>query len=103
MATVLIIDDQPSARALMRAILEAGGHSVVEASSGREALRSAIERHDLVITDILMPDMDGLEVLRRIKRGQGGEHGPPPVLVVSSGWANRDSDLLSVAESYQRP
>jgi CheY-like chemotaxis protein len=100
MATVLIIEDQPSARALMRSILEAGGHTVVEARNGREAMRVPMKPYDLVITDILMPDMDGLEVLRRIKRG----HCDPlrrdlPVLVVSSGWANPNSDLLSVARA----
>jgi CheY-like chemotaxis protein len=100
MATVLIIDDQASARALMRSTLEAGGHTVVEAPNGREALRSPIERYDLVITDILMPEMDGLEVLRRIKGSPSSRvRRDVPVLVVSGGWGNPDSDLLSVAKA----
>lgn len=66
---VLIVDDDPKVRQTLRAILEASSHSVMEAGNGREAL-PLIERHkpDLMIVDIVMPEMDGLETIRLLRR-----------------------------------
>ena len=66
---VLIVDDDPNTRELLRAVLEPLEHNVSEASNGREAVRS-VERHepDLMIVDILMPEMDGLETIRFLRR-----------------------------------
>jgi cyclic di-GMP phosphodiesterase len=67
-ATVLVVDDEPSARSLLRRILQPRGYTVIEAASGQEALTLAeAERPDLLILDITMPDIDGIEVCRRIK------------------------------------
>jgi CheY-like chemotaxis protein len=69
MATILIVDDEASVRKLLRLILAEGGHDVIAAGSGPEALRILQGRSvDLVITDIIMPDMDGLELIKAIKR-----------------------------------
>jgi putative two-component system response regulator len=67
-ATVLIADDEPAARSLLRRILEPAGYKVIEAHSGRAAL-SLVEAEgpDLVILDITMPDVDGIEICRAIK------------------------------------
>ena len=64
MATILVIDDQEPIRALLRLALEGAGHDVLEASNGRLglALYRASEA-DLIITDIVMPEMDGLELM----------------------------------------
>jgi len=63
------VDDDPSVRELLRRALENAGYPVVEAQSGKEAL-AQIERKsiDLLITDLAMPDGEGLEVIREIKR-----------------------------------
>ena len=64
MATILVIEDQEPVRALLRRALEGAGHEVLEASNGRLGL--ALYRAsaaDLVITDIVMPEMDGLEMM----------------------------------------
>ncbi len=69
MPKVLIIDDVDFARATIRHILEREDYEIIEAENGREALKQ-IERQrpDLVLLDILMPEMEGLETLRAIAR-----------------------------------
>lgn len=63
MASILVIDDHASIRTLLRSILEADGHHVREAEDGETGLRLyRDEAADLVITDILMPGRDGMEV-----------------------------------------
>ena len=69
MATILVIDDQEAIRALLRFTLESVGHEVLEASNGRLGLRLFRERGaDLVITDITMPEMNGLELILELTR-----------------------------------
>ena len=68
-ARVLVVDDEPGIRTLLREYLRADGHEVVEAASGAEALACFAEQPvDLVLLDIGLPDMDGLEVLRTLRR-----------------------------------
>jgi len=69
--TVLVVDDEPEIVRLLRSYLERDGYRVVTASNGEEALYAARrERPDLVVLDILMPRMDGLEFTRRVRREQ---------------------------------
>ena len=65
--TLLLADDEAGITALMRQYFEAAGYRVVCASSGREALERLSCRPDLILLDISMPDVDGLEVCRRIR------------------------------------
>jgi len=69
MADILIIDDDPHIRRLMSRILQAAGHRVREAANGREGMRLFGERRaDLVITDLVMPDAEGIETIRALRR-----------------------------------
>ncbi len=69
---VLVADDQPLNLELARATLEAGGFEVDLAHSGRQALDLVrLLKPDLVLLDIQMPDIDGLEVARRLKADPG--------------------------------
>ncbi len=68
MASILIIDDADPVRDILRKLLERVGHTVFEATDGKSALRMyAGNPTDLVITDIYMPEMDGIEFLIRVR------------------------------------
>jgi signal transduction histidine kinase/DNA-binding response OmpR family regulator len=68
MATILIVDDRPTNRDFLVTLLGYGGHRLVEAADGAEALGVAeAERPDLIISDILMPTMDGYEFVRQLR------------------------------------
>jgi DNA-binding response OmpR family regulator len=68
MPRVLVVDDDPNARELLRVYLTAKGYEVVEAETGQEALRRVREdRPHLALLDINLPDISGLEVLRQAK------------------------------------
>lgn len=70
---VLVVDDEPNIRELVQVALKFHGCSVTTASSGKEALRQAeAMRPDLIVLDVMMPDMDGFEVCRRL-RAAGNE------------------------------
>ena len=94
MAKVLVIDDSVSTLDLIEIILTRAGHTVVVLDSGKrgEALL-ARESLDLVITDVYMPDMDGLEVLRAVRRMHPGL----PVIAMSS--LTGKYDMLTVARA----
>ena len=69
MATILVIDDQEPVRRLLRAVLERAGHEVTEAPNGRLGLAAYRERPtDLVITDMLMPEMNGIDMILELTR-----------------------------------
>ncbi|MDR1676773.1 MAG: sigma 54-interacting transcriptional regulator, partial [Deltaproteobacteria bacterium] len=80
--TILLVDDEPNYRLIIGRILDAQGYNVVEAGSGREALelfRESLEM-DLVMTDITMPDGDGMELLSKIKE----ERSEVPVVMLTA-------------------
>ena len=67
MHTVLVVDDRPDARYSMTRPLSAAGFDVRETATGRDALRLARLQTDAIVLDLALPDMDGFEVLRRLK------------------------------------
>jgi two-component system chemotaxis response regulator CheY len=68
MAKVLVVDDSALSRRISRRILEEAGHAVADAADGLAALeRYALDRPDLVLLDVTMAEMDGLEVLRQLR------------------------------------
>jgi CheY-like chemotaxis protein len=106
MKHILIIDDDPSILLLFSQFLESAGYSVASAPDGTEGLRSVkAEKPDLIITDIMMPEMDGLELLMEIKRNHPGI----PVIAISGGMKIRPISFLPQAKKlgarhiFQKP
>jgi two-component system response regulator AtoC len=91
---VLLVDDQPELRRIFRRSLVKLGHEVVEAPNGRAAVELVREQHfDVVISDVRMPDMDGLELLHQLC-----EHDAElPVILVSGGF---DAEAEQAATEY---
>jgi two-component system chemotaxis response regulator CheY len=96
MRRVLLVEDSVSARAFVRAVLEGpefgttqGGCEVIEASSGFDAMRLLPRGpYDLIITDINMADINGLELIRFIRKS--AHHGTTPLLIISTLRAEQD-------------
>jgi two-component system, chemotaxis family, chemotaxis protein CheY len=101
MATILVVDDSPTIRRMVRASLNALTTSFAEAASGLEAIEVlAVRSIDAIVLDLNMPDMHGLDVLRFIR--SHGQYGAVPVLVLTTrGDANsRDVALQAGASAY---
>jgi len=83
MKKVLVVEDNEQNRYLMEYMLEKSGYTVVLAHTGTEWLAMAIrERPDLILMDIQLPDLDGLEVTRRIRASEAD--GKIPIVAVTS-------------------
>lgn len=84
MPRVLVIDDNDDTRDILRVVLEGAGYAVEVAADGDEGLRAQHARPaDVVITDIFMPNRDGLETISRLR----AEHPRVKVVVISGGGA----------------
>ena len=82
-ATILIADDDVISRKILRRLLEQDGHEVRAAADGREALQLfAAESCDVVLLDVVMPELDGISVLEQLKGTPGCEH--VPVIMISA-------------------
>ena len=104
MATILVIDDQEPIRALLRVALEGAGYEVLEASNGRLGLALYRERSaDLIITDIFMPEMDGLELMLELTRNFLNVK----VIAMSGGLEGEGgltaAKLLGARQTFQKP
>jgi CheY-like chemotaxis protein len=89
MARILVIDDEEDARTLVRQALESDGHEVIPANDGAEGLALQRQRPaDLVITDIFMPEADGIETIHKLKKDF------PDVKVIAMSGGGRSSSML---------
>ncbi len=74
MATILVVDDKPLNRTLLTTLLGYGGHHMIEAANGFEAIeKTSLEHPDLTITDILMPGMDGYQLVKKLREIEGSQ------------------------------
>jgi len=87
--TILVVDDERAIQRFLRPSLEENGFTVVEASTGKTALELAVaKKPDVILLDLSLPDMDGLDVLKRLR-----EWTSAPVIVVSA--RGQESDKIS--------
>ncbi len=100
-ATVMIVDDSMLVRAVVRAGLEAEGYDVIEAEDGTVALDRCRQRQpDVILLDIVMPGLDGYEVLARLKSDPDLSHIPVVFLTGRTGMADVVSGLRAGAHDY---
>ncbi|MEX1182804.1 MAG: response regulator [Gemmatimonadota bacterium] len=107
MSSILIIDDDASVRRLLRKALEGAGHTVAEANNGGTGMQRFREkRSDLVITDLYMPEQDGIETIQQLRAeapgcrilavsGEAAARGTPGAL--------RDAGLLGADAMLAKP
>lgn len=94
MARILVVDDTYEVRAFLREFLESAGHEVGEADNGASGIRLAVTfAPDLVITDILMPGKEGLEMIQELRRLDPR----PRVIAISGGSTTGKLDVLKLA------
>ena len=97
MSTVLVIDDDPGMRDMIRNMLESAKYQVIVAASGVSALPLFREhRPQLVITDILMPDKDGIETVREIRKIDP----EAKIIAVSGGGRAKYTNFLQIAQAF---
>ncbi len=90
MARILIIDDEPNLRSMLRRMLYLAGHQVSEAGNGAEGI-DLYERDppDLIITDILMPEKEGIETIMALHRADPDL----PIIAISGGGSSGGTDF----------
>lgn len=106
MARILVLDDHEGTRRALRRVLESEGHEVLEASDGQQAWAAlARDLPDLVISDVYMPEMDGIEFLIRLVDRypavpliamSGGAHAP-------AGFVLEDARHLGAVSTLEKP
>jgi CheY-like chemotaxis protein len=97
MARILIIDDEDPVRNMLRQVLERAGHEVAEAPDGNVGMQHVREQPiELVVTDILMPEQEGIETIRRLHR----DFPCIKVLAISGGGRRKNLDVLLEAEFF---
>ena len=104
MATILIIDDEEPIRALLRTTLEGAGHEVVEAANGRIGLDLyRLKPTDMIITDIAMPELNGLDLILTLTR----QFLHAKVIAISGGGGEKNvldvAKLLGARRTMQKP
>jgi DNA-binding response OmpR family regulator len=96
MSKILLIDDEENARVLTAHFLELAGHEVVMAENGIKGLETAdAETFDLIITDIIMPEKEGLETIIDFRK----KNADLPILAISGGGILASEELLEMALS----
>jgi DNA-binding NtrC family response regulator len=95
MARILIIDDEESLRSLLRRVLTRAGHETQEVGDGKAGLKAVGEgAFDLVITDIIMPEMEGIDFILQLHRRAPGL----PIIAMSGGGRIRPEGYLKTAQ-----
>lgn len=97
MIRILFADDDEEFRTAHTQLLRRAGYAVIEARDGKEALELVLrEPIDLVVTDIIMPEIEGLETISRLRRGSKSL----PIIAISGGGRGTAKDYLQMAKRF---
>jgi CheY-like chemotaxis protein len=97
MSRILIVDDDDSFRKMLVLTVQKFGHHVIAAVNSKEALKlHAAEPFDLVITDLIMPDKEGLETIMELRRKEPGLR----IIAMSGGGRINATDFLRIAKAF---
>mgnify|MGYP001249916860 CR=1 FL=1 len=97
MATILVVDDDDAFRSMLRRTLQRAGHNVLEAAEGATALRALSDATvELVITDIIMPGMEGIETIQAMRR----TYPRLKIIAMSGGGRMKPSGYLEMAQAF---
>ncbi|HEY0305729.1 MAG TPA: response regulator [Longimicrobiales bacterium] len=98
---ILIVEDHRDSREALKALFEAFGYQVTEATNGRDAVQAAFtERPNLILMDIMMPEMDGFDATRRIRALPGFAR--TPIIAVTAMEGARELALQAGMSDYVR-
>jgi two-component system, cell cycle response regulator DivK len=98
---ILYIEDNPHNMRLVRKLLQSMGFNMIEAMDGLRGLHMAAEhRPDLILVDINLPDIDGLEVVRRLKSDPTLAHIPAVALTANAMYGDRENCLAGGCDGY---
>src|SRR5262245_25956337 len=96
-STLLVVDDDASTRRAIEILLQNAGYAVVTATDGRVAIALLDTNHiDLVLTDLVMPDKDGIQLLLEMRR----DHRAIPVIAFSAWGKNSAGNYLKIAKTF---
>jgi two-component system, cell cycle response regulator DivK len=102
-ATILVAEDHLDSRDALRALLEAFGYQVLEAVNGRQAIDIALEfRPDLILMDIMMPELDGFEATRELRR-HAETSGTPIIAVTAMEGAHQLAMQAGASDFVRKP
>jgi len=97
MKQILIIDDEAPIRLMLKKMLEREGLDIIVASNGKEGMQLFEEKTvDLVITDIIMPEKEGIEIILELKK----KNSDIPIIAISGGGKNSPDTYLNMAKSF---
>jgi DNA-binding response OmpR family regulator len=98
---ILLVDDEPSFCVVMGIILKLHGYSVRRAHSAKEAIKLLEERTpDLILADVMMPDIDGLTMIKEIRSNTAWSYIPTVVVSARTGSKARDAALDAGADAF---
>ena len=101
MSRILIAEDRPSSRELLRTVLEAYGYEIIEAENGREALERAFQEEiHLFLLDLQMPELNGFEVLMELRRSEKYRLAPIVAITASAMSGDRERALDAGFSGY---
>jgi CheY-like chemotaxis protein len=97
MPRIVLVDDDDLSRATIHQMLERAGYEVQSFANGREAMAAYLSNPaDLVVTDLIMPDTDGLELIQELRRQRPGAR----ILAISGGGRVNANEYLTVAQKF---